>query len=530
MTRFQLFARAMQLTCVVCGLMQLIIDSSNDNMLSVLLIVGSTLLIYQYLDRSRAPVDYPVSSLAIIGFNVTSSLASLVAQTTSWAPVSQLLRGPVLTFSVLAVVSLIAVAVHWIYRHLAVTVSLRDGLALHVFRPLGVLDAPPIGTLWAMAILGSLSTLQGGAAFGDAGGKFFQALGFLQWLPFAIPLYYKKYGDRYCDIKKQIPLLIAFTIVLMGIGLLRNARQIMLIGPVQAALIYLIWAMQDPSAASKHTLAKAGAGLVAVLISITLFTDVAVAMALARDKRETSTPWQMVQETYQLLGEREKLAEYRSNGTLAAKFQVYDESYLSNPVLARFSETKFHDNMLYFAFNFNAKQRAEVLNANVEKLLMTLPQPVLDVMQIELDKQRHAYSMGDFYRYQNEGAQPLGGFATGSMWADVIVIGQDFAPFLMVILFLVLFLCYDSLSLRGEIFVVSPIVLGGTWGILLYGLGSESLASKLAFLLRDMPQRILIYALLAFMLKTIFKRIATTTDSNRADQTLPTVAQSSRNR
>jgi len=506
MTRFQLFARAMQLTCLVCGLLQLLIDPSHDNLLSVLLIVGSTLLIYQYLDRSRATVDYPVSSLAIIGFNVTTSLASLVAQTTSWVPVSQLLRGPVLTFSVLAVVSLIAVAVHWVYRHLAATASLRDGLALHVFRPLGVLDAPPIGILWAMACLGALSTLQGGAAFGDAGGKFFQALSFLQWLPFAIPLYYKKYGDAYCDIKKQIPLLIAFTIALMGIGLLRNARQLMLIGPVQAALIYFIWAMQDPSAVRKSTLVKAGAGVVTVLMGITLFTDVAVAMALARDQRETLTPWQMAQETYQLLGERDKLAEYRMKGTLSATFQVYDEAYLSNPVLARFSETKFHDNMLYFAFSFNAKQRAEVLDTNVDKLLMTLPQPVLDALEIKLDKQRNAYSMGDFYRYQNEGSQSLGGFATGSMWADVIVIGQDFAPFLVAVLFLVLFLCFDSLSLRGEMFVVSPIVLGGTWGILLYGLGSESLASKLAFLLRDMPQKVLIYALLAFLLKLVFTR------------------------
>lgn len=514
----------MQLSCLVCGLLQLVIDSSNDNVLSVLLIVGSTLLVYQYLDRSRATVDYPVSSLAIIGFNVTSSLASLVAQTTSWVPVTQLLRGPVLTFSVLAAASLIAVAVHWTYRHLAATVSLRDVLALHVFRPLGVLDAPPIGTLWAMAILGTLSTLQGGAAFGDAGGKLFQALGFLQWLPFAIPLYYKKYGDRYCDIKKQIPLLIAFTITLMGIGLLRNARQLMLIGPVQAALIYFIWAMQDPSPVRKRTLAKAGAGLVAVLMSITLFTDVAVAMALARDKRETSTPWQTVQETYHLLSERDKLTAYRMSGTLAASLNIYDEAYLSNPILARFSETKFHDNMLYFAFNFNAKQRAEVLDTNVEKLLMTLPQPVLDMLEIKLDKQRNAYSMGDFYRYQNEGSESLGGFATGSMWADVIVIGQDFAPFLVAVLFLVLFLCFDSLSLRGEIFVVSPIVLGGTWSILLYGLGSESLAAKLAFLLRDMPQKVLIYALLAFMLRMIFKRIPTI-DSDQADQTTPKPAQ-----
>ncbi|MDE2401330.1 MAG: hypothetical protein KGL90_06665 [Burkholderiales bacterium] len=503
MTRFQLFARAVQWTSVICGLLQLLIDPSNDNVLSVVFIVGSTLLIYQYLDRSRSTVDYPVSSLAIIGFNVTSSLASLVAQTVSWSAVSQLLRGPVLTFSVLAGVSLIAVGVHWVYRHLAATAGLRDGLARHVFKPLGVLDTPPVSTLWAMALLGSLSTLQGGAAFGDAGGKLFQALSFLQWLPFAIPLYYKKYGDRYCDIKKQIPLLIAFTIALMGIGVLRNARQLMLIGPVQAALIYFLWAMQDPSPVRKHTVMKAGAALGAVLIGITLFTDVAVAMAVARDKRDTLTPWQMVKETFQLLGERDKLTAYRQNGELASRLKVYDEAYLSNPILARFSETKFHDNMLYFAFNFNASQRAEILDVNVDKLLMTLPQPVLDSLDIKLDKLKNAYSMGDFYRYQNEGSETLGGFATGSMWADVIVIGEDFAPFLIAILFFVLFVCFDSLSLRGEIFSISPIVLGGTWGILLYGLGSESLAGKLAFLLRDMPQKVIIYALLAFTLRQL---------------------------
>ena len=92
----------------------------------------------------------------------------------------------------------------------------------------------------------------------DVNGKLFQAMGFLQWLPFVIPLYHQRWGKAYCDMRVHFPLLVTFVLVLAGIGLARNARQLMLIGPFQAALTCLLWVAHQESRITARTVVKAG--------------------------------------------------------------------------------------------------------------------------------------------------------------------------------------------------------------------------------------------------------------------------------
>lgn len=496
MTKLQLLARSVQWGAVLCGLAQWWIDGSSENLLAVLCIVLSTGVLYEYVIRSRAILDQPISTLMLLGFNTTTTLVALVAQTLSGVAVIHLLRTPVFTFSMMSGLLLLAIGVHWCYRHLAATVALRDWLARRVFQPLGALEAPNVWAIWAMATLGALSTLRGYAEFGDVNGKLFQAMGFLQWLPFVIPLYYQRWGKSYCDMRVHFPLLVAFVLILAGIGLARNARQLMLIGPFQAALTYLLWVAHQESRITTRTVVKAGALVVSFLIGITLFADLSAAMTVARDKRQTASQMQLIEETFALLREPEKLERYRTQIELASKLSVYDEAYLRNPLLARLSETKFHDNMLYYAQNFGQDQQSEVWNVTLEKLILAFPQPVLDALKIKIDKWRNTYSMGDYYRYLNEGEGALGGFATGSMWADMYSLFGVWLPFCTVLLLLVVFITFDGLSLHGNLYSISPVVLGSTFIIFEYGLGAESLATKLAFLMRDWPQKVVLYLII----------------------------------
>ena len=63
-------------------------------------------------------------------------------------------------------------------------------------------------------------------------------------------------------------------------------------------------------------------------------------------------------------------------------------------------------------------------------------------------------------------------------------------------LLLLVFLAFDSLSLKGNLYSISPVVLGSTFIILSTGWGAESLATKLAFLMRDWPQKVVLYLLI----------------------------------
>lgn len=503
MSKLTFLARSIQGITLLCSLIQIGVDASYENIVATLLILGSTCVLYEYLERSQAIVNEPISSLMLIGFNWTTTWVAFVAQTLSGLGVVHLLRTPMATFGILSGLLLLAIGTHWVYRHLAATMALRQWVAQRVYCPLGALEAPHVWAVWAMASVGALATLRGYAEFGDVNGKLFQAMGFLQWLPFAIPLYYKKWGRDYCDMRVQTPLLIAFVVILAAIGLVRNARQLMLIGPFQGALTYLLMVVHDKQAVTRKTMVQALGVMVAGLIGISALADFTAAMAVARDKRETLSGVQIMKETFAVLKEPEKLDRYRTQLELAAKLDVYDEAYLRNPMLARLSETKFHDNMLFYALNFGDGEAQQIWAMSSEKLLLALPQPVLDALNIKIDKARNMFSMGDYYRYLNEGEVGLGGFATGSIWADMLSMFGVWMPFVAVGLFLLVFLTFDSLSFQGNLCSISPVVLGSTYIIFEYGLGAESLVGKVAFLLRDWPQKLVLY-LLVYQLFRLF--------------------------
>ena len=126
--------------------------------------------------------------------------------------------------------------------------------------------------------------------------------------------------------------------------------------------------------------------------------------------------------------------------------------------------------MLYYAQNFGPRPAIEVWNVTLEKLVLALPQPVLDALKIKIDKWRNTYSMGDYYRYLNEGEGALGGFATGSNGADMYSLFGVVALCTVALLLLV-FLAFDSLSLKGNLYSISPVVLGSTFIILSTGWG-----------------------------------------------------------
>ena len=216
---------------VLCGLLQWWIDGAADNLLATLLIVLSTVVLYEYLIRSRAILDQPISTLMLLGFNTTTTLVALFAQTLSGLAVTHLLRAPVLTFSLMSGLLLLAIGVHWCYRHLAATVALREWLARRVFQPLGALEAPMSGPSGPWLRFGAVSTLRGNAEFGDVNGKLFQAMGFLQWLPFVIPLYHQRWGKAYCDMRVHFPCWLPSCWSWQASAWRAMPRQLMLIGP-----------------------------------------------------------------------------------------------------------------------------------------------------------------------------------------------------------------------------------------------------------------------------------------------------------
>ncbi len=502
-TRRDLFFGALQALVLLCAVLQWRIGPDTDNMTCVALVLIASTALFQYLWHSDAMLETPVSSLALMGMGVTTQLASLLAQTAEWVRFVELLRWPVTTFSVLCCVQLLAISVHWVHRRLAATQRFTQAVARHVLTPMGVMDAPPIHVVWLMAGLGLYALAVSGVATGDSGGKALEGFSFLAYIPFLIPIYHKQMGPAFCDIKKHGPLLLLYVLAMVLVSVAKNGRQLMAIGPVQAGLIYMLYAMQDPTPITRRTIRRLAALVAALAVVITVFSDVAVAMVLNRDKARQISPVEMIEETVRTFMDKPRIAQYKDAQRDDAVYGRYNEAYLSSPVLARFSETKFHDNNIYQATVLTDAEREELRKTSFDKLFTILPQPVLDAMGIDIDKDELAYSMGDYFRYLYEGPDnTLGGYATGSMWAHLIgLFGLPWLAPLATVIFVLVFLALDSFSRKGRGFDVAPVLICSAWATFLYALAGESAVGKVAYLLRDLPQKVLMYALLYWCIR-----------------------------
>jgi len=241
-------------------------------------------------------------------------------------------------------------------------------------------------------------------------------------------------------------------------------------------------------------------------VAIVLVADLATAMTVVRDKRADATPREMLEETFHAMLDRNRLAAFRDRQYLSTMTELYDEAYLSNPVLGRLSETKFHDNMLYFADRFDGNQTDEIKETLVGKMIVLLPQPALDFLDIKIKKYEYFYSMGDMYAYQSNGGF-LGGYYTGSIWADLYALGGAYFPLLVCGMSLIVFMVLDVLMRSEGDYFISPVAFCGAWVIFIYGLGGESVAHKMQFVLRDFPQKVLLFVLLLAPLKFFWPNV-----------------------
>ncbi len=505
--KIALLFNTLQAASILCGFLQVLISPTYENVVATTYVVLGTTIILQYLLRSGCSAEYPITSLALLGLNITSLSTSLLTMTAYWRPLVENLRAPEITFPLLASIQLAAVFAHWIYTKFTPFHNSSQILASKVLKPIGLFTTPHISAVWAMGLIGAFSQFLGHANTGDVSGKAVQALGFLCWMPFLIPFYYKQSGERFCNFKKQLPFVIAFIAAMIAIGLARNVRQIMMIGPLQLFFAYYIYLAINNERFNYKTLRTYAIGTVALIVSTLIATDLITAMGVARDKRDTGTYAEVVEETMNaLLVERHKLDDYRNRTELAATLSVYDEAYIPNPVLARLSETKFHDNMLYFGSNFISDNPEELLKGMRDRAIATLPENVIKLFNPDYNKNESIYSIGDYYLYLMWGEARLSSFVTGSIWADFYTIFGSWYAFTVLPYLVFVYIFFNALCLRENNKVyVSAIAICTSWPIFIYGIGGESIVSKAALLAREIPQRIILYAALFWVIHNILR-------------------------
>ncbi|MBY0378021.1 MAG: hypothetical protein K2Q33_05630, partial [Gammaproteobacteria bacterium] len=426
---------------IIAFVAQFFIDFSTVNIATSCIILASSISTLLYFRWTKALDSHPLSSFALFGFCITSLLGALWAQSSSWVPVSNDLYQPLTTFSMLAMYQVVAILAHALYRVISSSSSETPGLLRHTFQVCGVYAIPSVQVLWVMGGMGTFFLIL--SKYSAVANGF----SFLAWSPFLIPIYIQQVGEQYCNPKRNYIFLVGFAVLIAMIAMAFNARGMMLIGGTTVGLLFLLVAMRSKALVTSTMLLRFG---MFILISAALSwpaSNLVTAMALTRADRGKISGSEMLAKTIENFQSPEKLEQY-TKFQLAEKLRsAYDENYIANPMMARLIITKFHDNSIYFADKVSDKGSEEMMRTTGDFLWATLPQPFLDAIKVNVNKDKMFFSMGDMLANFAIGT-PLSGLRTGSIFGQGWVLFGYYFPLIYFAMCFILFAALDLFSTR----------------------------------------------------------------------------------
>jgi hypothetical protein len=495
---------------------QFVIDMKPDNMAASCIVLASTLALLLYMLWTDALQTHPMSTFAIFGFCVTSHFGALLAQSASGVSLTQNLRQPLETFAWLAAFQAIALVAHALYRNFFTALARgRPTIVRSLLDRAGLYTPPSASTLWFMGGIGLFGQLLASISQG-AIGKVGHSFDFVAWAPFLIPMFAAEMGPSYCDKKRHYPFLFGYVGLIALIGIAANARGMMLSGLMTIGIFSVLRAMRSAQAVTALQLGKyVAVGLVLAGMAIPL-SDLTVAMVIARKARGTATPMKMVEDTLYYVTQPEQLQRNRESVKSTSQFDSYDETYFDNPLLARLMETKFHDNAMYFGSRLTERDQERLWQTTGDFLWTTLPDPLLKLLRIQVDKEAMRFTMGDYLSHL-DGAGALGGFKTGSVFGQgLAMFGMGFTLIYFCLCW-VLFMVVDVLAyrtLQGRV-LVSGLGMLGIWKMFQYGITNESLHGLFIYVVRNVPQNMLAYLVVLWLARGCAQTLASLLGGSR---------------
>lgn len=494
MQRSVLISNAIFVVAFLSFAAQFFIDFTVLNISAACIVLTSTLITLCYFRWSEAYVRYPLSSFSIFGLLVTTQLGALVAQFILWTSLTKDLRVPIETFSYLLMFQITAILAHAFYRMLANTKSTKPSILRYLLDKMGLYKTPSILAVWMMGVIGLASAL---LAKGDGGSKVANGIQFIMWLPFIIPVYRARLGKEYCNAKLNYILLGLYSLAILAVGIVFNARGFMLNGFVTLGSVIFLEALRSKTKFTAPQLFKIFLLIVVCVAASFPLSDLSTAMVVTRGDRGKISNMKLAENTFDVLTtKRELIQKYREQGKIDLARSSYDETYIQNPLLARFAMTKFADNMFYFGAKLDDEQVNDLAQFSFNSLAAILPAPMLKIkwLDVNVDKNEYAYSTGDHIVMLATGIPP-GGFKTGSAFGQGFTMFGYFYVFIYFVICLVMFYVKDLFSYKtatGAV-MIAPVGLFGIYGIFLSGINTESMQQYVSDIVRGTPQSIILY-------------------------------------
>lgn len=493
---------------VVAAILQFIFFwRTEDNLLATLLALASSWLGIVGALNGRRFRAHPISALILLFYTTTATSGALLVKTFEWSPLADRLTVPLLTFSVLFATQLVLLAADNVYMRAPPLHAIRGFVTRRILLPTGVMRWPGDAQLWMLGLLGCVSVMltgtdyESGASFGiaSAGEKLIRAFGFLKYAPFLIPFRDALSG---APSRVRLPLvaLCLYFALLVGISFATNSRSTFADALPTIGICLLIAQALGRVDLRRVPPTRLLLFAVAAVIAAFVLSRVALAMVVVRDYRYTVDVDMLVRMTIEALFDNEWLSAAKAKMDVATYVGDYSETYVDSRFAARFLLTKFHDNIFYYLSLFGEDHTRHYKEFMLDRLMATLPDPLLRIFGISINKQDLVISNGDYIVYMIDG-WGLGGFKTGSMIAEVFSVYGWAFPIVMATSALMLFVFHDAFATPtgpGRL-AVSPLILLLIWNLVgttaAFGLGAETVTAIPAGIARGLPQNIFAYVI-----------------------------------
>ncbi|WP_340268369.1 hypothetical protein [Sphingobium mellinum] len=515
------FGLRMLLICSVGAAMlvlaQVIIEPSVVNIYCSILCAVAAVATTIHCLRPRTVNRFPISSMAVMGFAVTTYALPLVAQTMSWRPLIYNLLVPREVFEATIAFQAVILAAHIVYTNTPALQAPSRWLARRVLKPIWIFRVPRPVELWALGLLGIGATWVSRILFGDAvefgnvGGKFLQALVPFIVAPFFIPLRRYFFDRDIADPPATVAMLTGYFALVLVTALFFNARVIFAVCIFTMLLSILMMAAMGRVHFSRRAKIMIVIGALLALPAASVAQDLATAMQVGRLLRGQATPAEIAMETVRAFGDKARLEAMRrdeASMTMESGFSGFSEIYLQSEFFQRLTYTKYTDLTMAASLRLSDFQQAQIRRDAYEGIVSILPTPVINAFGLSVNKADRGFSTGDVYANLAFN-QDLGGYRTGSSITNTIDVLSVFWPLVVFVICIVIFIEFDSYSLMHEgRLLISAISFMLLYEIVARGLVYESFRSLVDSASRAYVQAIVVYTILTLGIRLALAPLA----------------------
>jgi hypothetical protein len=497
-------------TTVFFSLWQIYVDQSAENILSTVLcvtviVVSSFLIIHPRTARGGAAFTGTAVLLSIFSNSLNPMIGTLIEGN----PLIYTLENPVLCFSHRLVFAMVLLAAHFIAN--SATSRSAKGVLGDCADIVGLRSVLTVKQIWIVGAGGLvLQVILKSDILGDGAiSKVLQGMTFLAVIPFILVI------PPFSRILVKRPLWIFGLVAIYLLNVFAGITSRMsLVGPfAMIAAAYLIAVLSGQASLPIIKPAKAIAiGLAGIFLAGQL-ADLSAAIISVRDRRGERSVLENFQATITNFFDKEHMLEYKKQrevelANIESRYgEVWKENYISNPFLSRFTSVKFDDNLFTTAKFYTPMNVLTIKAVTMEKLYAMMPQPVIDALDIKVDKTFIMnFSMGDLMDVLVNKNGFLGGFRVGSITVHSYVVFGWWYPLWLTMLFTVLFVIFQTVGTSagrgGGATGVSTFAL--VYGFTLYvSFGMDGYYQLISVFIRGAWQVFLLYGLAIWVAKMI---------------------------